>query len=151
MILTNLPKPLVITGDLNAQHHSWGSSHSNTYGSFVLDIVDRLNLCILNSGSATRRTQPHEGLSAPDLTLCSPTLASILSWYPLDSTYGSDHFPIIIVFPNRILKHKLVALPPPRLKYKLDDADWTLFKDKVEEKLSLLLYIQIVTPCVRIL
>lgn len=133
-ILSSLPRPILVMGDFNAQHSMWGSSKSDHYGARILDILDDNNLCLLNSGCPTRRTQPHEGISAPDLTLCSPSLAPTLNWWPLSSSYGSDHFPLMVSFPQKICEKTSKA--PPRLKYRLKDANWSLFGDKVQQNLS---------------
>ncbi|KAA5553028.1 hypothetical protein F3G54_32785, partial [Pseudomonas aeruginosa] len=116
-ILSSLPRPILVMGDFNAHHSMWGSSKSDHYGARILDILDDNNLCLLNSGCPTRRTQPHEGISAPDLTLCSPSLAPTLNWWPLSSSYGSDHFPLMVSFPQKICEKTSKA--PPRLKYRL--------------------------------
>ena len=120
-------------GDFNAQHRSWGSSNSSHFGARILDIIDQSNLCLLNTGLPTRRTQPHEGISAPDLTICSPSLASSLVWSTVPSTYGSDHHPITITFPNVISKQPLPR--SPRLKYKLEKVDWYKYQKQVEENI----------------
>jgi ribonuclease HI len=136
-IFSSLPKPLIIMGDFNAQHQSWGSSISNYYGNKILEIMDHNNFCILNNGEPTRRSAPTEGSSAPDLTICTPSLASSLSWNTLSSTYGSDHFPVIVTFPSMIDKMSFKNRQP-RLKYKLENAKWNLYKDEVQKKISLL-------------
>lgn len=131
-IISTLPRPYIILGDFNSQHQSWGSS-SNHYGSAIIDLLDSHNICILNTGNPTRRTSPNEGLSAPDLSLCSPGLASKLIWDTLPSTHGSDHFPIIITFPFGVNK---LDKRPPRLKYSLKNADWEVFSKRIDHKLS---------------
>lgn len=98
-LISVLPRPFMILGDFNSHHTSWGSSVSNSYGYELLDILDMYSLCILNSGSPTRLTKPGEVISAIDLSICTPQLASSLSWSTLCSTYNSDHYPIIISFP----------------------------------------------------
>jgi hypothetical protein len=133
-IFSSLPKPLLVMGDFNAQHQSWGSSTSSYYGNRVLDLMDISNLCILNTGVPTRHTPPNEGISCPDLTLRSTNLASSLEWHTYSSSLGSDHFPIIITFPCPIFKSS--KRRPPRLKYKLENTDWNLFRNCVEEKIS---------------
>lgn len=139
-LLTLLPKPLIILGDFNSQHYSWGSSTSSTpspYSEYIFDITDSHNLCILNSGTATRRTRPDEGVSVPDLSISSPSLASSLSWLPLSSSFGSDHFPILIT--NTTYKSKTPANfnhTHHRLRYHLHNANWDLFKEKVQQKVS---------------
>lgn len=132
-ILSSLPRPLIVLGDFNSHHRSWGCSTSNSYGETILEILDVQNLCILNKGSPTRRTAPHEGKSAVDLSICSPDLASVLTWRTLSSTYGSDHFPLVITFPTFIPQ---TPVRPPRFRYRLANADWERFNQTVEENVS---------------
>lgn len=130
-MLSLLPKPFIILGDFNIQHQSWGSSISSGYGEDLIDIIDRHNLCILNTGAATRRTNPVENVSAIDLTICTPDLAANFSWSTLLSTFGSDHFPIII---SSLRKTSQKTIQQPRLKYKINDKHWDKFKSCVEDK-----------------
>lgn len=134
-ILESLPKPILVLGDFNAQHQSWGSSNNNNYGHEVLDIVDSLNLCILNNCTPTRRTNINEGKSAPDLSISSPSLASSLIWQTLNSTYGSDHFPILINLPFKNFNKTKTSF---RIKYQLASADWDLYKATLDNKISTL-------------
>lgn len=136
-LFTVLPKPFLVMGDFNTQHQSWGSSCSNYYGEKLLEILDSNNLCILNTCLPTRQTNPDEGNSAPDLSICTPELASTLSWSPLPSSYGSDHFPLIISFPPK-KPDTCILTPQPRLKYRLQNADWDKYKNCVEERISAL-------------
>lgn len=132
-IFAILPSPFIVLGDYNAHHQSWGSSVTNSYGVAVLDMVESLNLCIVNSGAVTRRTPPNIGASAPDLSICSPSLAASLSWQVLSSSFGSDHFPILLSLP---LQNNDIPKRTPRLKYRLDDADWSLFRSHLELKVA---------------
>lgn len=137
-IISMLPKPILILGDFNAQHQSWGSHKSNYYGGRILDMLDKNNLCLLNTGLPTRRTLPNEGPSAPDLSICNPNLASSLAWTTHSFTYGSDHFPIIITFPT--LFGKTSVNRSPRMKYKLsNDSSWSSYKERVDQKIDSLL------------
>lgn len=144
VIISQLPKPVLILGDFNAQHQAWGSTNSSYYGARILDILDSNNFCILNTGVATRRTQPHEGISAPDLSLTTPGLASLLTWKTLSSTYDSDHYPILITLPKKLVRTKFRR--PPRLKYKIcndiDSDRWTTFREHVAKKVSSLPHIK---------
>lgn len=129
-----LPKPFVCLGDFNSHHQLWGYNSNNNYGEQLIDLLDFNNLCILNTGVPTRISRVGEGPSAPDLSICTPDLASALTWAPVDSTHGSDHFPLLITFP--------FANPPkqvkqPRLKYRLSDrVNWSLYRSRVQEKLE---------------
>jgi ribonuclease HI len=135
-ILISLPKPYIIVGDFNCHHQTWGCSNSNELGDEILDIVDCLNLCILNSGAPTRRPAPYENASAIDLSICTPSIASSLLWEVLPSTYGSDHYPILLSFP---FKNKPLPKRMPRLKYTLNNnSHWNAFKNKLDEKIHTL-------------
>lgn len=129
-LLNNLPKPFVLLGDFNSHHQLWGCSSTTYYGEQLLDLINNHDLCILNTGEATRLARTP---SAPDLSLCTPDLASLLSWSPLDSTHGSDHFPLLITFP---FNKPAPLLRQPRLKYKLNDVMWEQFQFKVKQRVS---------------
>lgn len=132
-LLIALPKPYIIVGDFNCHHQSWGCSSSSDLGEEIIDIVDCLNLCILNSGAPTRRSAPNERPSAIDLSICTPSIASSLSWEVLPSSYGSDHYPILLSFP---FKNKPLLKRTPRLKFKLNNNSlWDSYKNKLDEKL----------------
>ncbi|CAF4956515.1 unnamed protein product [Pieris macdunnoughi] len=98
-----------------------------------MELLNSHNLCFLNDGSVTRRTSPNEGSSVPDLSICTPSLASTISWSTLSSSYGSDHFPLLLRFPfhiNFTFRHS------PRLKHRLNNADWDTFKSRIEQKMT---------------
>lgn len=135
-LFSTLPRPFLVLGDFNSQHQSWGSSVSTSLGDSLLDIIDLSNLCILNNGKPTRRTDPNQNISAVDLSISTPNLAASLSWCALPSTHGSDHYPIVISFPFSKPKHsgKLSTR-----KYRLPDrtsSDWIKFKNSVDSKVS---------------
>lgn len=135
-ILLSLPKPLIITGDFNCHHQSWGCSVSTCYGNKLLDILDRNNLCVINNGNPTRRTNLSEGSSVVDLTICSPQFTSQLSSSVLSSTFGSDHYPIITSFPLGKLIKNCTKLPPRYNISKANSDTWYQFSNKVDIKLN---------------
>lgn len=120
-VLNSLPKPLLVLGDLNCHHPVWGCGMSDVAGNFLLDSLDTLDLCIINDGSPTRRTRVSESASAVDLSLCSPELASLISWYVLPSTHGSDHFPILLSIREKFSSSDTPS-NPPLLRYRLSDS-----------------------------
>lgn len=135
-ILFSLPAPLVIMGDFNCHNTSWGSHHSDCFSSFLIDLFDDINVCIINDGSPTRRVYPGQNSnSAVDLTACSPDLSTTLSWRVLNLTSGSDHFPIVVSKPLSVLP---ILSPEPLLKYKIREADWTGFSSYIDSKLEVL-------------
>lgn len=134
-ILSTLPKPFIMLGDLNCHHQAWGSSLSNSVGNFLLDLLDLQNLCVLNTGTPTRRTEPGQLVSAPDLSVCTPSLASLFTWETLSLTYGSDHFPIILSFTSNCSNlNRPIPKKKPCLQYCLADADWHTFSERLESR-----------------
>lgn len=132
-ILHILPKPFLVMGDFNCQHQAWGSSVTSCYGEQLLDVIQSHNLCVLNTCLPTRHTKPDEGLSAPDLSISTPDLAISLDWFPLNSSYGSDHFPLVISFPNN---NPSIPMYKPRIKHRLNNADWCFFSENVDQKVK---------------
>ena len=80
---------------------------------------------MLNDGSPTRVPVPLQNPSAVDISFCSSSLASLASWTVLPHSFGSDHYPILISFPQ--LNVDSVILPPLQ-KYNLHRADWAGFQ-----------------------
>ena len=132
-ILSSIPGPLVVLGDFNCRHTLWGSHCNDPSSSFLLDLLDDLNLCVLNDGSATRRTPPTQNVSVPDLSFASPSLVSIISWSVLPNSYGSDHFPILISLHNFHLPMPTIQ---PLQKYRLLQADWDKFSSLLDLELQ---------------
>lgn len=140
LMISSVPSPIIMLGDFNAHHTSWGSGHCDVFGHLLLEIFDEANICVINDGSITRRVLPSQDpKSAIDLTVCSPSLSSLLSWRTLPLTYGSDHFPIIITIPNRVSPQYNFN---PCLKYRLTGADWSSFSSHLENSALVLTPIQ---------
>ena len=45
--------PLIIAGDVNAHHISWGSTNTNKRGEMLMDLILKFNLSVFNDGSKT--------------------------------------------------------------------------------------------------
>ncbi|KAM7289112.1 hypothetical protein ISCGN_029246 [Ixodes scapularis] len=90
------PLPVLIGGDFNAHHTSWGSKSNTVRGRSVADNALVAGLLLANSpNTVTRRADSQQQDStSPDVTWHSPSLRC--SWAAVDDTWGSDHFPIII-------------------------------------------------------
>lgn len=132
-VLENVPGPYLILGDFNCHHTLWGSHQNNASGRKMLEIMDSLNLCVLNDGRPTRRTAPSQNPSAVDISICSPSLSSLLSWSTLPYSFGSDHLPIILSYSSGF---KPRSAPTPLQKFKLTKADWPLFSLTTEDKIK---------------
>lgn len=124
-LISQLPPPIVLGGDFNAHHPSWGSTTCNHKGQITLETMERANLHLLNTGEHTHLCLASGTLSSIDLTIVSPSLFPILSWTPLPDLHGSDHFPILIssTLPS--------SQSPLRTTYKLYKADWELYQSSV--------------------
>lgn len=133
-IISSLVGPKIILGDFNAHHSLWGASNNDPFGNHLVDLIDDLNLCVLNDGSATRRSRPGQSLSFVDISLCSPSLSSLLSWKCIPSSYGSDHFPILVSLPNA--NNRSVPSLSPLLQYNLHNCDWSSYSNLIEEKVT---------------
>ena len=101
-ILTNLKILLInslnlflLLGDFNAHSPMWGNSDYNEKGKTIENLISSNNICLLNDGSATY-IHSNGSPFAIDLSFCSPSLYSDLSWSVFEDLHGSDHFPIKI-------------------------------------------------------
>lgn len=134
-IITSLPPPILILGDFNIHHTSWGCYYCDSISFPFLDLCDELDLCLLNDGSPTRRVPPSQNpKTAVDLSLTSPSLASSLSWSVLSSTHGSDHFTIILSIPDSLHSIPTASLPP-LLKFNIHRADWSQFRSHLDQEI----------------
>lgn len=133
LLLSSVPSPVVLMGDFNGHNTVWGHSHSDLFGLSLLDIFDESNLCLLNDGSPTRRVLPSQNpKSAVDLSLCSSSLYSLISWKILPLSYGSDHFPIVMSIFLNSNSISPFCNPCPSLKYKLSGADWSAYSSALD-------------------
>lgn len=98
LALSSSNQNVVIAGDFNSHHVSWGFK-SDSCGWRLLDWTVENNLLCFNSGSATFfRSQVRSVL---DLTFAKGRLVS--SWNTVDCPTSSDHVPIVFeiaVFPS---------------------------------------------------
>ncbi|XP_055584695.1 uncharacterized protein LOC129737559 [Uranotaenia lowii] len=130
-LLSELPPPFIIMGDLNAHSTCWGSSHTTNKGSFLEDLALSRNLTILNNLQPTRIDPASGNMSAIDITLVSWELGPKFGWQIFDDTFGSDHFPILIKLEHPTPK----SATRPRWKY--DEADWIGYQIEVDKSLAL--------------
>lgn len=121
-IIKQLPLPLVLMGDFNANHTIWGSKDNNTRGKIILEFAESHNLIILNDNQQTRIDPRNGATSAIDLTIVSWELVSKIRMEVDTDSRGSDHFPIHLHLSNK---------PPDistRRRWKYELADWTSYE-----------------------
>ncbi|CAF4947263.1 unnamed protein product [Pieris macdunnoughi] len=90
-IVKQLPKPCIVSGDLNAHHVTFGCEITNPRGRELLDLFDECNLCLLNTGAPTTVGRPGCNASVIDVTCVSPDLAPLCEWRVGDDAMGSYH------------------------------------------------------------
>ncbi|GBM29936.1 RNA-directed DNA polymerase from mobile element jockey, partial [Araneus ventricosus] len=121
-LISQLPSPFIILGDLNGHSPFWGSTDSNARGLQIEHLLADHNLCLLNSDEKTHFHLPTRTFHSVDLAICSPFLLPFFSLTVDNDLYNSDHFPLIIT-DNR--HNPTNSYRPP--KYVLNAANWQKF------------------------
>lgn len=103
-LIKSIPEPMIIAGDFNAHHTSWGCCSTSPRGRTVLDVVDDNFLVLLNDGTPTTVGSVTWRPNALDLAIVSPSLAPLCTWSVHDDPLGSYHLPGVInlVFNNNV-------------------------------------------------
>ncbi|KAG5894451.1 hypothetical protein JTB14_014898 [Gonioctena quinquepunctata] len=125
-LISQLPFPFLLVGDMNAHNPLWGSLRWKNRGSILEQLLDRDDLILFNSGKMTFSNARSRDFSAIDLTLASSRIATRLSWRVLDDSYNSDHFPIVTSTDIR----ETQVVPPP--KWLVKKAQWSVFEEHSE-------------------
>lgn len=125
-LLAQIPHPFLLVGDINAHHPLWGSNHVSPRGKILEECINETGLFVLNSGDSTYVSHASGIESCIDIACCSSDLAGQLDFSTAEDTRGSDHIPVIITFPGAIQQQR------PNPKWKMDEADWTLFQSTVQ-------------------
>jgi exonuclease III len=98
-LISQIPHPAIICGDLNALMQNHGSAYSNQRGRFIQRLAAIKNFTILNSNKSTLQQRPNTNPTAPDITLISDHFIDYFDWQVSDVTLGSDHYVIQITAP----------------------------------------------------
>lgn len=123
----NLQPPVLITGDFNSWHRSWGSQYNNSRGITLFKFINQSSLTTLNDGSPTHFST-HHTFTNIDLSLASPSIMLNCKWSKNNSLSGSDHYPIHIC----LFDDTDITPPKTRPKFNLNKANWPLFKEITE-------------------
>ncbi|XP_044575162.1 uncharacterized protein LOC123258970 [Cotesia glomerata] len=67
-VITKFKGEVIIAGDLNAESAEWGADFSDTRGNDVANVVARLDLIVLNTGSITTFQRPGNQESILDIS-----------------------------------------------------------------------------------
>ncbi|GBN74711.1 putative RNA-directed DNA polymerase from transposon X-element [Araneus ventricosus] len=121
-LISQLPSPFIILGDLNGHSPFWGSADSNSRGLQIEQLLADHNLCLLNSDQKTHFHLPTRTFHSVDLAISSPSRLPFLNLTIDNDLYNSDHFPLIVT-DNR--HNPSNSYRPP--KYILNAANWEKF------------------------
>lgn len=115
---TALENP-VLCGDFNAINKMWDNfGTENKEGTELARSYENCDLVCLNNGNYTWTSKDLNSRSTLDLTFVDTNLTNGCMWDILDSTYGSDHYPILFSFNNSLDNYKNVR---PKLDTRLLD------------------------------
>ena len=89
--INELPKPILLMGDLNAHHVDWGNKNTDSRGTIIKNLSNIMNLNIINDGQPT-----HISGTVIDLTIASADINPDLKCITMQSPCSSDHYPILI-------------------------------------------------------
>lgn len=130
-LLTQLPRPLMFLGDLDARSTLWNSNTTNTSGRIIEDILDTNDLIPLNVNSATHLFPRTGTFSNIDVSSCSPDIFTRFIWNVKQDPYNSDHFPIEISIQT------LPQLFDSPVRFNAKKANWTKYQQCVIGHLNL--------------
>ncbi|GFT39049.1 hypothetical protein TNCV_3691321 [Trichonephila clavipes] len=75
----------------------WGSNHTSPYSEIFVEWLTNSNFILLNTDVPTDRSNVGSG-ALLDFTLCSSNLIGYSNTFVSDSSYNSDHCPVITDF-----------------------------------------------------
>lgn len=120
-LISQLPKPFFILGDMNGHSPLWGSLDSNNRGLQIEKLLCDHDLCLFNTNQITYFHLPNRSYHSLDLAISSPQLYPFWDFNVDKDLHNSDHFPII-------LSENISTTPIQRItRYVLDTADWNHF------------------------
>ena len=128
-IYSQLPAPVMLVGDFNSHHTSWGNTYNSTKGNEIEKFITENSLSIMNDGSYTFLHSGNGTRTAIDLSICHPSLFLDFKWNIGEDLCGSDHYPIFI--------EPILPSPdesPPH--YIFSKANWDVFSHYCETEIT---------------
>ena len=83
-----------IVGDFNSPHLAFGSRQTNTYGSSLIQAINKNNLIVFNSQSPTYFCNSSGEPNLLDLVLGNDLISPYILSCDVEGDIGSDHFPV---------------------------------------------------------
>ena len=129
-LIDQLPVPFLILGDFNARSTQWGDSTGNGKGRIMEDILLENDIILLNNNQPTHYHIQTNSYSNIDLSIASADCVTDFSYSILEYLHGSDHYPIKIdIIDNS-------ALFQNHIRYKVNKANWTQYKELTEVRMN---------------
>ena len=127
-LINQLPRPFILLGDFYSHNTLWECKDRNKKGKMLEKVINETDMCLLNNGGFSYVNPSSRNHSAIDLSLCDPTAYMDFAWNMYDDTCGSDHF--------LILSQSSEASSEKTSRWKLDKANYQLFKEKCKNRLT---------------
>jgi hypothetical protein len=123
----------LVGGDFNAHHDDWDERvRCDRRGTMLMSWAEEREMVLLNDGSVTRVERGSGGPpSSPDVSFCSKDMPAKREWRVVREL-GSDHFPILICFGDRVKREEVKKV----LVWDWKRADWKGYADEVKKRLS---------------
>ena len=119
-LLNTCDTPVLIMGDFNAHHQSWGCNSTSQRGKIISEFLEQHDIVYLEN-----QTPIHRGgqvtYSAIDLALATPRIAPLLTFNVQSDPHFSDHYPIHIELQVPSGQTNFNFLP----RWNLRNADWS--------------------------
>ena len=115
----------IIVGDFNAHHVSWNCTRTDKNGENLLECLEVLDLFIHNLNSVTHIDSTSQ--SNIDLVISNHNVVDKIESIVHDDTWGSDHYPIFIIFNVEKCLYKKKSF-----KIRSTRTDWNQVIDKLK-------------------
>ncbi len=133
---------LIICGDLNAKHQSWGYCNKpNRNGQILNEFLNtKSELIMLNSLVPKEPTffpsqhNKHHSYDVLDFFIASPQIVTnFTNLSYLDPFGNSDHIPLLLVLANLPQNQRSPSIKP---RYKFNGANWKLFATDLKDRIA---------------
>lgn len=121
--------PGIFAGDFNCSHISFGSRHTNTYGTHLLQAINHNNLIHFNSQNPTYMCSSSGESNLLDLVLGNSLICPYIISSDTEGDVGSDHYPVKTVIDINIKRSDA--------RTKINFADWVRKLDENLPKIKL--------------
>ena len=129
-LLADLPRPVLIMGDMNTHNELWGGEITDGRGRDMERIVRELGLNVINDGQPT-----HQSGTVVDITVAAPELATDITCTTFSTLKSSDHFPVFVteIIPEVVVGRGQYNYKKGRWKECAEDGIWKTLPEAKED------------------